>query len=123
MKGIFVNSSEYPYAERIVSGFKTIETRSKNMLRACVGDRVAIVRTGKGIPVVIGYVTVSGSACSASLTASDFPGKTYVFPGSKFANNRWFYFLKDAEMLSVRFPLPADTVRHGRSWCEFELEV
>lgn len=119
MKGIFINSSEYPYAERVGAGFKTIETRSRNMLRHCVGDRVAIIRTGKGVPLVIGHVTITNGVRSANFTAADFPEKTYVFPGSKYAGNHWFYFLQDAEMLSIPYPLPKDAVRHGRSWCEF----
>lgn len=45
MRAMFVNEDEYSYAEEIASGVKTIETRSKNMLSALVGERVAIVST------------------------------------------------------------------------------
>ena len=121
LKGIFVNDSGIRYAAAIVGGYKTIETRSRNMLSALVGSRVAIIQTGRGAPVVIGYATITASAFCPSDRFSDYFGQHLVPPGSRYDSNgrgKWFYYLSDAETCTP-YPLPADAVRHGRSWCEF----
>jgi len=46
------------YAELIVAGLKTYESRDSDSLRAYVGKRVCIVRTGEGKAKAIGEVTV-----------------------------------------------------------------
>ena len=121
MKGIFVNqlsASGVKYADAIVDGYKTIETRSRNMLSACLCERVAIIRTVCGKkPVVIGYADMVGAVHSEK-TAADFPESTLVPEGSAYANNRWFYLLRNPERCEA-FPLPSSATRHGRSWCEF----
>ena len=125
MKGIFINSSgRVKYAEEIVAGHKRIETRSRNMLRSLVGERVAIVRTGRGRPMIIGYATITaGIFCTKELyeTVREF---TLVPKGSKYDvtdKGKWLYQLDEAEECEP-YPLPADAVRHGLSWCEFEME-
>ena len=122
MKGIFVNqlsASGVKYADAIVDGYKTIETRSRNMLSACLCERVAIIRTVRGKkPVVIGFVDVVGSAHCTAHCASDYPESTLVPESSAYANNRWFYLLRNPERCEA-FPLPSSAIRHGRSWCEF----
>ena len=123
MNGIFVNSTPCaPYAELIVNGYKTIETRSKNMLKDLVGQRVAIVRTTRhGNTTVIGYATIYLSSFCSAERFDRFFGQHFVQPTSKYAPNgrgKWFYFLKDAEPCTP-FPLPSSAIRHGRSWFEF----
>jgi hypothetical protein len=46
------------YAEEIVSGRKTLETRNTDSLRPYVGQRVGIVRTGRGPAEAIGSVVI-----------------------------------------------------------------
>ena len=46
------------YADLIVDGHKTIESRNSDTLRPYVGKRVAIVRTGSGKAKAIGEVTI-----------------------------------------------------------------
>ena len=46
------------YADMIVDGHKTIESRNSDTLRPYVGKRVAIVRTGEGKAKAIGEVTI-----------------------------------------------------------------
>jgi hypothetical protein len=46
------------YADMIVDGHKTLESRNSDTLRPYVGKRVAIVRTGEGKAKAIGEVTV-----------------------------------------------------------------
>ena len=106
-----------PYADLIVKGIKTIETRSRNMLSACVGERVAIIRTIRGKkPEVIGYADIYQHELSKYM-ASDVID-TFVPHGSKYCDNRHFYYLSWATECKP-YPLPKDAVRHGRSWCEF----
>ena len=45
-KGVNVNSASQPYADMIVSGDKTIETRDSRSLDSLIGRRVGIIRTG-----------------------------------------------------------------------------
>ena len=57
--GINVNQDgENRYADKIVDGEKTLETRGSDSLRPYVGKRVAIVRTGDGPAKAIGAVTI-----------------------------------------------------------------
>ena len=57
--GINVNQDgENQYADKIVDGEKTLETRTSDSLRPYVGKRVAIVRTGDGPAKAIGAVTI-----------------------------------------------------------------
>ena len=46
------------YADLIVDGHKTLESRNSDTLRPYVGKRVAIVRTGEGKAKAIGEVTI-----------------------------------------------------------------
>lgn len=123
MLGMFVNNNGcVPYADAIAQRYKTIETRNKNMLAALVGQRVAIVKTGRGGPVVIGYVTITGSEFCPADCFDKYFADHLVQPGSKYAprgRGKWFYYCAGAEKCDP-FPLPENAVRHGRSWCEFE---
>ena len=56
--GININDSKQPFTKQIISGEKTIETRNTNSLKAQVGKRVGIIRTGRGKARVVGYATI-----------------------------------------------------------------
>ena len=120
MKGFFCNENEFPYAQKIAFGEKTIETRSRDMLSALVGERVAIVATHSGgYPMVIGYVDVCSKALLIYSELEKFRDKTLIPRGSKFDTPaRWCYFLMNAKPCKP-YPLPFSAIRHGRSWCEF----
>ena len=124
MYGIFVNENGcVPYASALVSGIKTIETRNRNMLSALVGKRVAIVRTKKGCdPWILGYVTITGSSFCKACDFDKYFDQHLVQPGSAYApqngKGKWFYYVADPETCYPK-ELPASTIRHGRSWCEF----
>jgi predicted transcriptional regulator len=55
------NEAGFDFADWIVDGLKTIETRSKANLDRLIGHRIKIIRTGQGKAQVIGEVTVTGS--------------------------------------------------------------
>lgn len=125
MKAAFVNQLSHagvPYADLLVGGQKTIESRSRNMLSALVGERIAIVKTIKGKkPMVVGYVNIVRSSFCKAENFDKFFNQHFVPPGSAYdvkGRGKWFYFVENAERCEP-FPLPAYAVRHGRSWCEF----
>jgi hypothetical protein len=57
-KGINVNDSHAPYTDMILDGRKTIETRRSRSLDSYIGDKVGLIRTGKGDAKLVGYVTL-----------------------------------------------------------------
>ena len=125
IKAMFVNQLSHQgvkYADAIADGIKPVETRSRNMLKDLVGERVAIVRTVRGkAPTVIGYVTVISAEFCSGKWMDEHRNLTLIIPGSKYdcgGRGKWCYFLRDAERCDP-FPLPPSAIRHGRSWCEF----
>ena len=52
------NKAGISYADHIVDGKKTMESRETNSLHPYIGKRVAIVKTGEGEAHAIGEVTV-----------------------------------------------------------------
>lgn len=125
--GIFVNENGIPYAHAIVQGYKTIETRSRDMLRGLVGQTVAIVRTRSGQKAtVIGYARIERSFfCPAGEDWESIREQTCIPPGSRYdavGRGRWCYVMSNAREDASPYPLPDSTVRHGLSWCEFDLD-
>lgn len=59
MMGININDKHQPFTEQILDGLKTIETRNTRSLDPYCGQRVGIVRTGKGKAMLVGYATLS----------------------------------------------------------------
>ena len=134
MKGFFINNDEClkletwagrfetTYVKEIMVGFKTIETRSKNMLRSLVGERVAVVSTGRGRkPMVVGTVCISDVKWIPAHLWDMYREDTLIPRGSKYDNNgsgKWGYILEGPQECEP-YPLPANAIRHGRSWCEF----
>lgn len=123
MKGIFVNENGcVPYAQAIVAGIKPVETRSRHMLRRLIGERVAIVRTRRGIaPTVVGYATISKAAFWSASELDERRNLTLIPEGSQYdakGRGKWVYHMTDPEPCEC-YLLPEDAVRHGRSWCEF----
>ena len=83
-KGININDSETPYTGMILSGKKTVETRKKPTLDAYVGEKVGIVRTGKGPAKLVGYAKVGKPRKYESKREFDRDRKRHRVPaGSK----------------------------------------
>ena len=57
-KGVNINDSNTPYTDMILSGKKTVETRSKPTLDPYIGRKIGIIRTGKGPAKLVGYAKV-----------------------------------------------------------------
>ena len=125
-KAIFVNNRDVPYADLIAAGKKLYETRSRNMLRALIGRRVAVVRTGCGSPEIIGFVNIDGADYFAHDSFENIRDLTMIPKNSKYddgGNGKWCYKLSAAHALETPIPLPKNIIRHGRSWCEIPLFV
>jgi len=93
MTGIYIHdSAKAPYTELILAGVKLYETRNRDTLRKVVGERVAIVRTGRGKAQVVGFVTVGEplvvedrSSWDAMRDVTKVPaGDAYDFKGCKY---------------------------------------
>ena len=125
MKAMFINKLTHagiPYADAIAAGIKPVETRSRDMLRRLMGERVAIVKTVRGKrPAVVGFCDIV-RADFCPLSAWDrVRDIALIPPGSAFdckGRGKWCYWIENAERVKP-YPLPENAVRHGRSWCEF----
>jgi len=86
LMGINVNQDgDNAYADKIIDGEKTIETRASDSLRPYVGKRVAIVRTGAGTAKAIGEVTLGEPIVVKSQKEFDkYRDETLVPKNSKF---------------------------------------
>ena len=84
--GINVNQDgNNKYADKIVDGKKTFETRDTDSLRPYVGQRVAIVKTGEGKAKAIGAVTIGEPILVTSRKDFDkYRNQTLVPKGSRF---------------------------------------
>lgn len=57
-RGVNINDRAQPFTDQILSGQKTIETRRTNSLRPYIGQRVGIIRTGKGKAMLVGFMDI-----------------------------------------------------------------
>jgi len=75
------------YADMIVDGHKTLESRNGDSLRPYVGKRVAIVRTGEGPAKAIGEVTIGEPMVANKKKFRSLEDKHHVPEGSAFDIN------------------------------------
>ena len=108
MLGINVrNTKDKAFADLIVDGFKTIETRESNSLYPYVGKRIAIVRTGMGKAFAIGEVTITGFSWTNSKSIFDTYQPLHMVTEDnafyfKEGTGKFMYFLENA----VRYKTP-----------------
>lgn len=100
--GIYIHQTKAePYAEQIVRGLKSIETRFRDTLGQFVGDRVYIVRTQSGKkPAIVGSVSITGKAFCDADELNDIRNLTRIPAGSKYddldGRGKWCYKLEEA---------------------------
>lgn len=121
MNGIYINCRLYPFIAWILSGAKLYETRTRNTLRALVGQRVALIETGTGhTPTVKGYATITGaerveySNTQARKAARILETSYDIRPDRA----KIFYRLADVQPCTP-YPVPSDRVNHGRAWTTY----
>ena len=139
-RGFYVrNEKGTPFADLIANGFKTVETRNRRTLDALTVDYyrsgytyaepVYIIRSEHGKrSMVIGrcYIMPAYWCPNDRLYDADVVKKTYLTPDSMYAAKRdgkWLYDIVDAEPFPCDVPVPSDSVRHGRTWIEFDAAV
>jgi predicted transcriptional regulator len=105
MIGINVRNTDVAFADLIVDGIKTIETRDSNSLHPYIGKTVAIVRTGQGKASAIGQVKIVGFTVAIDpCTFDDAYEQHLVKKDSIFyiKDAKYMYHLSDA----VRYETP-----------------
>ena len=121
MYGIYINCKKNPFIDWIISGQKTSETRTKNVLAPLVGKTVYIIETGTSRkPIVRAIADVVSSARVpfediearrlAMIAGTDYDIK----PGSF----KVFYRLENVRSVAP-FLAPDTRVNAGRSYTEF----
>lgn len=123
MYAIYVNEPGcIPYARLIAEAYKTLETRSRNVFKQIIGERVAIIRTSRhSQPTVVGYATISKADYISREEFQQLFSKHLVPPGSKFdckGAGKWCYTMTNARPCEP-YPLPQNRINHGRSYTEF----
>lgn len=114
-----------PYADTIVQGYKTIETRTRNTLGRFVGQRVLIIRSvARRWPEVVGSVRITSGAHRSQEWLESKRNQTLIPPGSRFDSDehgKWCYGL--AEPVKYEEPIPLscfNVTRRTRTFVEVE---
>lgn len=126
LSAIYVRQSRaIPYADAIVQGYKTIETRTRNTLGRFIGQRVLIIRSMTGRwPEVIGSVRIVDGAHRSRGWLEGKRNQTLIPPGSHFDSDehgKWCYDLADPIMYEAPVPLNEFNItRRTRTFVEVE---
>lgn len=123
VRGVYINDSTQAFTEQILNGEKTIETREqpKNRkypeLHKFIGERIGIVRSGKGKTTLVGFATVADEIVyntEAEFRADD--DKHLVKKGSAYdiKNKKYGYVLEDVERVTP-WEIPKGAKRNGMS--------
>ena len=110
MIGINVRcDSGLDYAGLIADGAKTLETRRTNSLRPWVGQRVGIVRTGRGKAHLVGYAVIGEPIVMDHAAFRQAEDQHLVPSGSAYdaqvGETKYCYPLRDAERLNAPTPV------------------
>lgn len=91
------NTKDVAYADLIVKGEKTIETRTKDVLGRFVSQRVLIIATGRGKPsAIIGSVIIKNKKFCTAKELDSLREETRIPVGSEFDchnTGKWCYEL------------------------------
>ena len=131
---VFINCDDVPFVDKIISGEKKFETRTRNMLGALSGRRVLIAETGRHcFPTVRCSATIGTPIKILTKDVWDqnewegyrFRQRSCIPAGSKYdwkpdTKIKWIYSLIDVQEI-MPF-VPPEGKRHGRVWMEFEEE-
>lgn len=125
---VFINCRLFPFIAWILAGRKLYETRTRNTLRALVGQRVFLAETGRGGRPVIRASAVITEAFPVDNRKSwnKLRRHTMVMKGSVYDWNdstrrKWLYKLDDVQPVNPF--VPPEGVRHGRVWMELLIEL
>lgn len=125
---IFINCNGIPFVDLILNREKLYETRTRDTLGRFLGDRVLLVETGHGMPMVKGSAVIKSIHQVFTRSAWETYRQQACIPsGSKFDWNdttkkKVLYFFADVVPCDP-FPLPSSCRRHGRVWAEYDGNV
>lgn len=124
--GIFINDRHARFTEMILDEAKLYETRTRRTLHRLVGQRVAIIRTGKGPAQIVGYATITGCIECNSLHDYEPYRNQCKLAGTPFewhsdTVHKYLYRIESIERCDP-YPVPDDVIRHGRTYVEFKEE-
>jgi hypothetical protein len=121
---VFINCDVIPFLDRIIALDKPIETRTRNMLRSLVHQRVLLTETHRGRkPLCRARATIGTPmavrsreewehwreiACIPANSKYDWQDNTRV---------KWLYPIYD--VVEIEPFTPPEGVRHGRVWMEY----
>ena len=110
MFGINVRcGSGMDYAGLIADGAKTLETRRTNSLRPWIGQRVGIVRTGRGPAHLVGYAVIGEPVMLDHAAFRQAEDQHLVPSGSAYdaqaGEVKYCYPMWDAERLNAPTPV------------------
>ena len=124
--GVFINCRDYPFIEAILRGDKRGETRTKDMLRQIFGPEekvtVELIETGIGKAIVRGRA-VFERGIKYNPAALDLFEPVLKIAYTKYdsgSDGKYVYWIQNPERC-VEYYLPENVIRHGRSWCEWEV--
>lgn len=121
MTGIYINCKERDFVGMILAGNKAHETRTRNMLKNVVGERVALIETGTHKqPYIRGYATIASATKVVynDIAARKAAGIYKTSYDIKEGGYKWFYLLEDVIMVRP-YALPKEHINHGRSYTTF----
>ena len=121
---VYINCKLFPFVAWILAGKKIYETRNRNTLKNLIGKRVYIAMTGKGKAVILCMATIESCIVVDNKKQYNAMRKyTRIVKGSVFdwqqgTKKKYLYRLVNVVPVPA-FPVPADCVKHGRTWAEF----
>lgn len=118
---VFINCSQFPFIDWILSGLKVYETRNRNTLKQFIGKQVFLCETGRKQKVVKCKATIKAVVKVESLRYYEKfrseccvkPGTTYDFTGK----TKYLYLLTD--IVPIPEFIPEEGKRHGFTWMEY----
>lgn len=130
-KVVYINCDTVPFLDRIISLDKVLETRTRNMLKALVGQTVYLAETRRGRrPVIRCRVTIgTPMAIRTRDEWNRFLALACIPAGSRYdwQNNttvKHLYPLIDVQECPPHIiPADAEIIRHGRTWSEYRREA
>ena len=126
---VFINCRTAPFLVYIMQKLKIYETRTRNTLWLFENQRVYLAETGHGAPVIRcsaiirSAVPVRSRSVWCSLRRQHMVPTCGKYDWTSSTTVKYLYKLDDVRPVPVPFPLPADAVRHGRVWAEYQNEV
>ena len=119
MNIVYINCSVFPFVDLIIANKKVYETRNRNTLKSLIGQEIYLAETGKGKATVKAKCTITDLVTvTDKATYNRYRKETQVAKGSVFdfcssTKAKYLYRLDNVQPVEP-FPVPDNTVKHGR---------